>query len=277
MPRTLRHAALALGLAALHSARAAAPADTGFANFAFASELGSGIYAVDGRTIQVYQLHERYELRHAEPRGGRPGIRLILPLTVGFFNFQPGDLVHLRVPTSINALILEPGVELDYWLSDAWHVYPYVKAGGSFTTSTQIDAVVYGTGVRSDYTFEALHGAGLWRAQLAYAGVHYHDSPLPNDSFTRLRDGVELRRTLDATWHGRRAQLAPYAIADIYFNAPAGPYSGISARTLQLEAGLMFGAQPMWQWHGFTLPRIGIGYRAAGVLSGWRLVLGDPF
>ena len=28
---------------------------------------------------------------------------------------------------------------------------------------------------------------------------------------------------------------------------------------------------------GFELPRIGIGYRVAGVLSGWRLVLGDPF
>jgi hypothetical protein len=25
------------------------------------------------------------------------------------------------------------------------------------------------------------------------------------------------------------------------------------------------------------LPRLGIGWREAGVLSGWRLVLGDPF
>jgi len=25
------------------------------------------------------------------------------------------------------------------------------------------------------------------------------------------------------------------------------------------------------------MPRLGIGYREAGVLSGWRLVLGDPF
>jgi hypothetical protein len=39
----------------------------------------------------------------------------------------------------------------------------------------------------------------------------------------------------------------------------------------------MFGAAPMWEIHGFTLPRIGVGYRVAGVLSGWRLVIGDPF
>ena len=75
----------------------------------------------------------------------------------------------------------------------------------------------------------------------------------------------------------RRAQLAPYVITDIYFNAPSGPYSGISARTVQFEGGLMFAATPMWEVHGFTLPRIGVGYRVAGVLSGWRLVLGDPF
>ena len=275
--RALQGACCALVLLGAHIARAAAPADTGFANFAFASELGSGIYEVDGRTLQVYQLQPSYTLRAAAPRGGRPGIHLLLPVTLGFFNFQPSDLVHLHVPTQINALSLEPGVELDYWLNDAWHVYPYAKGGGTFASSTQINAVIYGAGIRSDFAFHALDGAGLWRAELAYAGVHYHDSGLPNDSFTRLRDGLELRRNFNWSWRERAVQLAPYAITDIYFNAPSGPYSGISARTLQLETGLMFGVVPMWEIHGFELPRIGIGYRVAGVLSGWRLVIGDPF
>lgn len=275
--RALQGASCALVLLGIAGARAAAPADTGFANFAFASELGSGIYQVDGRTLQVYQLQPSYTLRAAAPRGGRPGIHLLLPVTLGFFNFEPTDLVHLHVPTQINALSLEPGVELDYWLNDAWHVYPYAKGGGTFASSTQINAVIYGAGIRSDFAFHALDSAGLWRAELAYAGVHYHDSSLPNDSFTRLRDGFELRRNFIWSWRERGVQLAPYAITDIYFNAPSGPYSGISARTVQFETGLMFSALPMWQIHGFELPRIGIGYRVAGVLSGWRLVLGDPF
>jgi hypothetical protein len=275
--RTLQGASCALVLLGIVGARAAAPADTGFANFAFASELGSGIYEVDGRTLQVYQVQPSYKLRAAAPRGGRPGIRLVLPVTLGFFNFQPEDLVHLHVPTQINALSLEPGVELDYWLNDAWHVYPYVKGGGTFASSTQINAVIYGAGIRSDFAFRALDGGGLWRAELGYAGVHYRDSSLPNDSFTRLRDGIELRRAFVWSGHERGLELAPYAITDIYFNAPSGPYSGISARTVQFETGLMFGALPMWQIRSFTLPRIGIGYRVAGVLSGWRLVLGDPF
>ena len=250
--------------------------DTRFANYAFASELGSGIYEISGRTIQVYQLQPRYQLRPAAPRGGRPGIRLIFPLTFGFFNFQPTDLLHLHIPTQVGALSFEPGVELDYWLSDVWHVYPYAKAGGTFASATQINAVIYGLGVRSDYRFEGWDSAGLWRAELGHAGVHYH-SDLPNDSFTRLRDGLELRHSFDWPSSRRAAQLGPYAVTDIYFDAPSGPATGISARTVQFEAGLMFGVSPMWQVHGFTLPRLGIGYRVAGVLSGWHLVIGDPF
>lgn len=266
----------ALALPHLAAAQTPTPTDTGFANYAFASELGSGIYEIDGRTIEVYQLPFHYLLRAPQQHGGRPGIRLILPLTVGFFNFQPSDLEHLRIPTQIGAVSFEPGVELDYWLSDAWHVYPYVKAGATFASSTRINALIYGVGVRSDYRFDTLESDGLWRAELLRAGVSYN-SDLPNDAFTRLRDGVELRRDLPWPVHGREPQLAPYAVTDIYFDAPSGPESGISARTVQFEAGLMFGVSPMWQVHGIPLPRLGVGYRVAGVLSGWRLVIGDPF
>jgi len=195
--------------AAAGTSGAAGAADTQFANYAFASELGSGIYAVSGRTIQVYQLTP-------------------------------------------------------------------AKAGGTFASSTEINAVIFGTGVRSDYRFEALGGGVLWRAELAYAGVYYHGD-LPDDSFTRLRNGMEVRRNLGWGWHGRALQLGPYAFTDIYFNAPSGPASGISARTLQFEGGLMMDLVPQCQVRGWSLPRIGIGYRAAGVLSGWRLVIGDPF
>jgi hypothetical protein len=250
--------------------------DTQFANYAFASELGSGIYTSSGRTLQVYQFSPSYSLRPAQPRGGRPGIKLIFPLTVGFFNFQPVDLAHGQLPSSIGALSLEPGVELDYWMNDRWHLYPYVKAGGTFASSTEINAVIYGTGVRSDYRFAALDGALLYRAELAYAAVHFHNE-LANESFTRLRDGLELDR--GPHWHAGNHEMlvGPYAFTDIYFNAPEGPASGISARTVQYEGGLMLNVKPAWQTHGWSWPRFGIGYRVAGVLSGWRLVIGDPF
>jgi hypothetical protein len=33
---------------------------------------------------------------------------------------------------------------------------------------------------------------------------------------------------------------------------------------------------PEQQIHGVTMARLGIGYREAGVLSGWWLVIGEP-
>ena len=267
---------LALLRAGAAGAATATAADTQFANYAFASELGSGIYELSGRTITVYQLQPGYRLRAAAPAGGRPGIRLIFPLTFGFFNFQPGDLVHLDIPTSIGALSFEPGVELDYWLNDVWDVYPYVKGGGSFASSSGANALIYGVGVRSDYRFDALGGGGLWRADFEHAGVHYQGD-LPNDSFTRLRDALELRHNLPWPYRAHEVQIAPYAIVDLYLDAPEGPASGLSARTVQFEAGLMLDLIPEWQIHGVAMPRLGIGYREAGVLSGWRLVIGEPF
>jgi len=250
-------------------------ADAKYANFAFASEIGSGIYEISGSTITVYTFQPGYELRTAQPHGGRPGIRLIFPTTVGFFNFNTKDLLHLDLPSSIGAFSFEPGVELDYWLADGWDLYPYVKVGGTLASSAQVNAVIYGTGLRSDYRFDALGSFGLWRATLAYAAAHYHD--VPSESFTRLRDGLELRRNLNLTWYSRALEVAPYAILDVYFNAPSGASSGISPKTFQYELGLMMGVTPRPVVLGVPLPRLGIGYREAGVLSGWRLVLGDPF
>lgn len=251
-------------------------ADTQYANFAFAGEIGSGIYTISGSTITVYTFQPSYVLRTAEPNGGRPGIRLIFPFTVGFFNFDTSDLLHLKLPNSIGALSFEPGVELDYWITDGWDLYPYVKVGGTLASSSEVNAVIYGVGLRSDYRFEALGSFGLWRATLAYAGAHY-PGDVPNESFTRLRNGVELDRTLNLTWHSRALEIAPYAIGDVFFTAPSGPASGIAPRTFQYELGLMIGLTPRWTIYGVPLPRLGIGYREAGVLSGWRVVLGDPF
>ena len=39
----------------------------------------------------------------------------------------------------------------------------------------------------------------------------------------------------------------------------------------------MLNVKPDWRIHGWSLPRLGVGYHVAGVLSGWRLVIGDPF
>jgi hypothetical protein len=257
--------------------------EANFANFGFASELGSGVYEIGGSVLQVYQLPLGYRLRYAERPEGQPGLRLILPVTVGFLNYQTQDLVHFELPTQIGALSLEPGVQFDYWMNEDWHVYPYVKAGATFASSSAVNAWIYGVGVRSDFRFSFFDGAGLWSSELNHAGVHYYHAAtdsgqsVPSDHFTRWRNGAELRHLFGAPFRERRWEAGVYGVADIYLDAPQGAASGISANTLQYETGLMFGLNPMYQVWGITVPRLGIGYRFAGQYSGWRLVIGEPF
>ena len=107
-------AAAALGAGSAHGA----DTDLSYANFAFASELGSGIYELHGHTLQVYTVQPSHWLRDTPRPGMRPGIKLIFPVTVGFFNYKSEDLIHLELPTAIGALSFEPGVQLDYWLHE---------------------------------------------------------------------------------------------------------------------------------------------------------------
>src|SRR5262245_43153515 len=60
-------------------------------SYVFATDLGSGVYDLGGRTLQIYRLTYTKELREATP--GRFGLRLDLPVTFGFFDFSPVDVV----------------------------------------------------------------------------------------------------------------------------------------------------------------------------------------
>ncbi|HEY2807668.1 MAG TPA: hypothetical protein VGI91_02655 [Steroidobacteraceae bacterium] len=261
--------------------------DTSYANFAFATELGSGIYELHGQTLQVYTLQPAHWLRDTTRPGARPGIKLIFPVTIGFLDYKSEDLLEFQLPTSVGAISFEPGVQLDFWLDEDWHVYPYAKAGGTYSSTPAANALIYGLGIRSDMRFSIFDGADMWRSELLRAGVHYtHQGavqadgtvlPLPDDAFTRWRNGVELRHRVGPGFSQRRAEIGVYAMIDLYSDTPSGPVTGISTRTVQYEEGLVFGTNPTWQLWGIPVPRIGIGYRQAGSLTGWRIVFGDPF
>src|SRR5687767_8748064 len=56
------------------------------ANFAFATQLGSGVYSVSGRTLQIYRLPFSHTLK--SPDNSDFGVELTLPVTFGFYDFE---------------------------------------------------------------------------------------------------------------------------------------------------------------------------------------------
>jgi hypothetical protein len=269
---------IALALSALPAAGAApstaeSPASQP-ASYVFATELGSGVYDVSGRTLLVYRLPLAYELR--EPTEDVPGLRLTLPLAVGFFNYSPLDLVHSQLPSHLDAFSFVPGMMLELKMDEHWRIEPYARAGASFA-SGDFDGWLYGLGTSNVYEWQVhgMHARVL--NDILFAGVIYKYPTDPNDNLIRLRNGMELRRLTGLTIGQHEIELSVYGFTDYFPDAPRPPVAGTRTSRLQVEPGFLIGAAPQWRIGSFELPRLGIGYRFAGDLSGWHLDISSPF
>lgn len=241
-------------------------------NYAFASELGSGVYDLDGRIMQVYRLPLWWNLR--DPQDDRPGIRLVMPTTFGFFDFTSRDVLEFDLPSSIGSFSIMPGVELDYLWRKDWHFIPYLQAGLSVADDAE-NAGLLSTGMRLQRTRQrgTLQTIRLHELSVALA---YYQSSTPDDWFVRLRQGIEWRH-VRPTVAGRRTWVpGAYVVLDL---VPDPPHivEDASAGIVQFEAGFTLGLNPMPTFLGYDWPKIGLGYRLAGDLPGWRLVIGGAF
>lgn len=257
-----------------HTGRAAA------SSYAFASELGSGIYEVSGRTVQVYRIPASHALRDASPpdgkSGGEPGLRFVAPITIGFFDFKPEDVFSAGLPKGLDAVTVLPGVEWTFMRSERWRIVPFVRGGYAFASGSDADARLAGLGVRSEYD---LHGS-IWQiAQQTELRVLHADfrGCLRDDTLARLRNAAEARRGTGRRLRNREIEMGFFGVLDFYADPPREPVGGTPSPRVQAEGGIMLGLRPPPQYRGIELPRIGIGWREAGDLSGWRLVFGRPF
>lgn len=242
-------------------------------NYVFATDLGSGVYDLDGRSLQIYRYTWRRLLR--EPGPERAGLHFTLPVTAGFFDFNPLDVIESGPPRRVDSLSVVPGLELDYAVGNGWHLIPYVRAGFSLASSN-VDGWLYGTGLRLEKHSPFGDWDGFVRSEVAFAAVDYRDGA-PSDEFMRLRHGFDLSRVFGRAWRQHRLEVGVYAIFEFVADPPTVPLHDGREVPAQAEFGVTFAPQPRFKWWRFEMPRLGLGYRMAGDLSAWRLVIGQPF
>jgi hypothetical protein len=276
-------AALAVAVGGATPALRAAPAplaapEQAEANFVFAHRLGSGIYELSGRTLQIYRLPLEWRLR--DPTPTRPGLTLTLPVTLGFFDFRVQDVIETGLPTSLSTVSFVPGLRWDYRLDDFWRVEPFVEAGFARDNASDLRATVTTAGTRAEWRGETRWGDGRYVAAASYA---YADARgLPADDFVLLSHSVQLARTLERQVRGRRLQALPYASLRWYADPPATPLAandqpGRGVARVQGEVGITFGTVAPLRLGRVTLPALGLGYRFGEDLSVFRIVIGQPF
>ncbi|HEU4780546.1 MAG TPA: hypothetical protein VFS58_11750 [Steroidobacteraceae bacterium] len=243
-------------------------------NYVFATELGSGVYDLDGRTLQIYRFTYEKELR--EVNADTMGVRFVVPFTFGFFDFKPLDVLSEGIPTRVDSVSVVPGIELDYLLDNGWHVIPYLRAGASIASSS-IDGWLYGIGVGLERRTRWANLDSYLRSEISLAGVGYRQE-VPADKFARLRQGVDLTRGIGWKIRGREIELGLYAVFDFILDPPTAPVANArSGQSLQADFGFTLGTRPsfkIWRWDA---PRLGVGYRLAGELTSWHFLIGVPF
>lgn len=244
-------------------------------NFAFATQLGSGIYSVGGRRVQIYRLPLNRQL--SEPAGGRPGLRLTLPLTIGLFDFDPLDILEGDVPGDLDTFSAASGIELDFRIGDDWHLLPYAEAGRAWDFHGSRHASLYSVALRARRDLQ--QGGHLVRvnAGTLYSAVDL-DGAGGHSSMLRLETGIEARRRLAFAPAGAALDAGPYGLIEWYADRPEAPVEKSReshSSPIQVELGFSVGTGArLW---GMPLPRLGLAWRFGKGLSAYRIVFGAPF
>lgn len=250
-------------------------AEQTIANFSFASQLGSGIYSINGRTVQIYRLPFSWEYR--KPDEDHFGVSLMMPITLGFYDFNIEDVLHTELPRSIDTLSFVPGVRVSRVYFKDWLFNAFAQAGVGKERTSTADSIIYASGVGADHEFTLASHRVHYDAQLVYAAAVFKDRS--SDSMVRLTNGIEARKELRMSVRGTDLDYGAYAMNEWYWRRPAPPLESIGApiTPVQWELGVTVGSvKPVYLWK-IPLPRLGVGYRFGNSLSVFRIVFGAPF
>ncbi len=245
-------------------------------HFAFATQLGSGIYTTNGRTVQIYRIPMSWTMRESEHR--RVGVKLTFPLTLGFFDFKTRDILEGDLPDRFGTISLVPGAEFEIPILQNWALTPFGEAGYVTDSESDGSAWAYAGGIRSLALFPMKSHWYRLGNVLKYVGfTETEDSR--SEGYVELDTGLELRH-----WAGFRMKKEEVSIGYFfidYFFVNGFEFKGLDGQDItidnQIELGVTMGTEHRIKIWKFPVPRFGVSYRFGGNINTVRFVLGIPF
>lgn len=244
-------------------------------HFAFATYLGSGIYSVEDRTVQVYHFPTTFDLVYPENRDW--GMSIKVPVTLGFYDFRAEDILVAGLPERVSTISVVPSLLVPFYLSKRWVLTPSMDFGAAKEFDEGEWVWVVGLGMQGDavYQMKGFDLRPLMRAQWAQ-----HTGPVHaiGDDLGRFEAGLESRFPLGFYIFGQSANLGLFGkyysyMTELTLVTPDGIPIDF---TNQWEFGATLGTKtPLSLW-GIKLPRIGVSYRFGENVGAVRLILGKP-
>jgi hypothetical protein len=227
--------ALLTGLLSLAQATSADQQDPGSepVHWAYAAFLGTGWYKLDNnRQVYVLRIPPRWYFRQSSIDGSgqrKVGIDFHFPVTFGLHKLdQIDDLVDFD---NIGTVSFNPGVEIEYPLSERWLIRAYGHLGWGKAHNSDESAWIYDAGVKSRYSFQ--NGSLEWAIFNQVFAAGYNGSKSKSDALNGMvagldfkypigtwgRTGLRLDWDIAYRWYGNklsflRTSSAPVAIGD---------------------------------------------------------------
>src|SRR5262245_25156865 len=178
--------------------------------FAFSHYTGSGIYVVEDRTVQVYDIPIAFSPMKLEDH--RLGLRITLPVSLGFYDFQAADVIETGLPEHLGTASFLPGIRFDFRPTGNWILGPFIEAGVAKDFEGGEVVLVGGTGIHSEVRFLDSDVIGLVRNRLAAATSRTTDADV-RESYLEFRTSVEMSFLLPLTVRGRNTDITGFGAA----------------------------------------------------------------
>jgi hypothetical protein len=276
------HALLSGAVFALsvHAARAEpvarAQSERQLINWYYAAVFGTGVYSAGDRTVSVLQLPLSYRARQADHQG-RWGVRLRMPVTFGFYDFEFDDLPDGDTPESISTASVLPGVEAEVWLSERWRLQPFVYVGYGWEVHGADSAALYSVGVKSRYSVPLGDGEMVLGATINHAAYVAKDTE--RRPFTALATGVDLYFPTRAVLWGRRLEFGMHFAHYYYVDGLLFPLADNVDNTQRSEGeiGISLRVRKPLDFKLFSADMVGLGFRGGDNVTAVRLFFGLPY
>ncbi len=266
--------AAAAGIAP-HAAAAEPTQEPDPINWYYSAAFGTGVYRVGDETVTAIRLPFSRTLR--QPDGDSWGLRLLYPVTLGYYDFDFGDVADLLTPENVSTLSVLPGVEWTIPLSSRWSLRPFAQLGAGSEFSGDVYATIYAIGAKSRFTLPRDSWEFILGNQLIFAG--YDSSEDERRAMSTFATSFNFLHRLDADILGRGTDLGVHFVH--YFNFNEVDFERVLRDPLEVrhefELALTMGLRRPISLTIFKLSRLGIGIRLSEDLSAVRLIGGVPY
>ena len=249
---------------------------TDLIHYSYAALFGTGVYRLDDRTVTMLRIPVSYKIR--EPDGRRPGIRLRAPVTLGLHKFDFDSIFDI-FDEDLSTISVVPGVALDFLIKPNWRVTPAAYLGVGRDLTNGISSGIFGGVISSNYAFEKFGYRFRLGNDLLVAG--YRPEGGNSRSISRIGVGLDAEFPTKWQWAGGNVFINPQLIAYYYANEVefvtlSQDREFIDAQ-VEIQFGLAIGRDPPMKILGFTVDRLGLGFRFSDDLDGIKLITRFPF